>query len=256
MKIHIHATCWNEIDMLPFFFRQYDPIVSRYFIYDDGSDDGSLQLLLAHPKVTVMPFELGGDSIIESAFARVNSLWWPSRNQADWVLVCNVDEFFWHKDLPGYLQDCTTNGTTFLQAEGYQMISETFPPSGMDLTQFARSGARFKNMDKPAFFNPNEITDSGFGIARHSCMPVGNVVRPEKDEILLLHYKHLGVDYVFKRHEELRQRLRAGDRARNFGHHYSPETTRQRHDSYLEAAQELFSLQEAQQARAHMHNFS
>jgi len=37
--------------MLPLFFRNYDPWVDQYFIYDDGSTDGSIETLKAHPKV-------------------------------------------------------------------------------------------------------------------------------------------------------------------------------------------------------------
>ena len=31
--------------MLPFFFKNYDPWVDRYFVYDDGSEDNSIDLL-------------------------------------------------------------------------------------------------------------------------------------------------------------------------------------------------------------------
>ena len=49
--VHVYAQCWNEAEMLPFFFRHYDGLVDQYFIYDDGSDDGSSELLSIHPKV-------------------------------------------------------------------------------------------------------------------------------------------------------------------------------------------------------------
>ena len=94
-------------------------------------------------------------------------------------------------------------------------------------------------MDKPAFFNPDAITDSGFGIARHSCNPRGRVVRPPRDEILLLHYKHLGLDYLLARHAELDARRRSLDRERGYGYHYDPEVTMQRHTSYMQQAEEL-----------------
>ena len=43
--IHLHATCWNEERMLPFFFRYYDRFVDRYFIHDNQSSDGSIEIL-------------------------------------------------------------------------------------------------------------------------------------------------------------------------------------------------------------------
>ena len=51
MIVHLYAQCWNDEWILPFFFRHYDGLVERYVIYDDGSTDGTLALLRAHPKV-------------------------------------------------------------------------------------------------------------------------------------------------------------------------------------------------------------
>ena len=39
--------------MLGFMFRNYDDLVQRYVVYDDGSTDGSLDILAAHPKVEI-----------------------------------------------------------------------------------------------------------------------------------------------------------------------------------------------------------
>ena len=35
LTVHVYAQCWNEVEMLPFFFRHYDGLVDQYFIYDD-----------------------------------------------------------------------------------------------------------------------------------------------------------------------------------------------------------------------------
>jgi len=41
LTVHVYATCWNEEKMLPYFFRHYDTLVSRYFVFNDGSTDHS-----------------------------------------------------------------------------------------------------------------------------------------------------------------------------------------------------------------------
>ena len=38
--VHLYTICWDEADMLGFFFRHYDSWVDRYVIYDDGSTEG------------------------------------------------------------------------------------------------------------------------------------------------------------------------------------------------------------------------
>jgi hypothetical protein len=218
--VHLHASCWNEARMLPFFFRHYDRLVDRYFIYDNQSDDGSLAILAKHPKVTVLPLALEGDSFVLAAFAQVNDFWIKSRGKADWVAVVNIDEFLWHPDIRRYLRDCRRSGITWTQANGFQMISPRFPETGDNLARTVRTGMRAPAYDKPAFFNPEAVTHSGFGIARHQASPSGRIVRPAADEILLLHYKHLGLDYVTKRSAELGARLRPGDIAGKYGTQY------------------------------------
>ncbi len=250
MIVHLHASCWNEERMLPYFFRHYDRFVDHYFIRDNQSTDRSLDILRAHPHVTVLPLVLEGDSLVEAAFAQVNSFWWPSRGKADWVAVCNIDELFWHIDMRWYLQECKKKGITFLRSIGYQMVSDSFPGPDDDLCRTHRFGARDRLYDKPSFFDPDAITHSGFGIARHGSRPKGRVVGPRKEEILLLHYKHLGLDYVRARHAELDSRRRQLDRGRGHGFHYDPEETLRRHARFTAARREVTPGDQGPRAQA------
>jgi hypothetical protein len=239
MKVHLHASCWNEERMLPFFFRHYDPVVDRYFIHDNGSTDRSLELLAAHPKVTVLPLELEGESLCQAAFEKVNDFWLCSRGQADWVAVCNIDEFFYHQDLAWYLAACRRRGITFLPTRGYEMVSDTFPAPDHDLPRTIRHGTRAPHYDKPSFFNPDAITHSGFGMARHTAAPRGRVLVPDRPEMVMLHYKNLGLEYVRTRHAELGARMRELDRKKKWGFQYDPELTVQRFHEFRAAAREV-----------------
>ncbi|WP_119302988.1 glycosyltransferase family 2 protein [Dongia deserti] len=58
--IHLYCLCWNEERMLPFFFRHYDDLVARYFVFDNGSTDRSIGMLKQHPKVTLGEFRAVG----------------------------------------------------------------------------------------------------------------------------------------------------------------------------------------------------
>src|SRR6185503_2039717 len=108
-RVHLYATCWNEIRLLGFFFRHYDRFVQRYVIFDDGSTDGSLDLLQGHPKVELRRFyRRDCDSFTLSERDLFNHCWKESRGfrggpQADFVIICDVDEHLVHRDLGGYL---------------------------------------------------------------------------------------------------------------------------------------------------------
>lgn len=66
--IHLYSICWNEAYLLPYFFRYYDQYVDQYIIFDDGSNDSSLEMLNQHSKVEVRPLPRSGeDSYILAA---------------------------------------------------------------------------------------------------------------------------------------------------------------------------------------------
>jgi hypothetical protein len=128
MEIHLYALCWNDADMLPFFFRHYDPVVSRYFIYDDHSSDDSRDLLHSHPNVEVEPFVRSDpESFTLSEMSISNECWKRSRGWADWVIVTDIDEHLFHPSLTALLMRYKALGVTIAPALGYQMVAEEFP---------------------------------------------------------------------------------------------------------------------------------
>ena len=150
IRVHLYALCWNEARMLPFFFRHYDAIVDRYFIFDNGSIDGSLEILGSHRKVTLEHFTVEGPSFVFAAQKFYNQCWKASRSQADWAIVCNIDEHLYHRDLREYLRECRRNNYTLIIPEGYQMISEEFPSGDQPLYLQVRTAARFRTWTSPS----------------------------------------------------------------------------------------------------------
>ncbi len=207
--------------MLGFFFRHYDPLVERYFMFDDGSEDGSLDILRAHPKVTLGRFAYTEAlSRILSTVDFFDNCWQQSRGQADWVVLTDVDEHLWHPDLAAYLAACDRAGVTAVPALGFQMLSETFPPSDAVLTDWLRLGAPWGQMSKLNLFKPDALTATRYGPGRHTAEPQGRVVCPARDEVRLLHYKYLDFERLFERHQACVPRSRPIDREREYGHKY------------------------------------
>lgn len=219
--MHLYAACWNEIGMVEWFLRHYDPWVERYVIFDDGSTDGSPERLAEHPRVELRRFErTHPDSLVLSLLELYDNGWKESRGKADWVVVVNLDEHLHHPDPLGYLDRCARAGVTAIPALGYQMVSETAPPPEATLTEAVRLGVPWRNMSKLALFDPNAIDEIAYAVGRHSAAPTGRVVYPDRDELVLLHFKCLGVDWVDGRHAEQRTRLGTVDRSKGYGHRY------------------------------------
>jgi hypothetical protein len=222
MQVDVYTICWNEADMLGFFFRHYDELATRYIVYDDGSTDGSLDILRDHPKVEVRRFpRVIQDSFVLSHAEFHNSVWKESRGAADWVLLTAIDEHLDHKSLPDYLGRCRKAGITMMPAVGFQMVSDEFPGTGETLSQSRVFGCPFGQMNKLAVFNPTALRETNFDPGRHTGEPAGDIVIPEHDQLMNLHYKYLGFDRIYERHKLLATGLGPGDRQRSYGHRYS-----------------------------------
>jgi hypothetical protein len=218
-KIELYCLCWNDARMLPYFFRHYDQIVDKYFIFDNGSTDRSLSILEKHEKVDLSHFDVEGDSFCEEECRLCDSIWLGS--DADWVIIPDIDEHIYHPDLRGYLRECADTGITAIESIGYEMISEAFPSESDRLVETVTVGTRSIGHDRLCIFNPRQIAETNFSMGRHRASPTGHVEWPEYPEVLLLHYKQLGLEYPIARSAQLRQGLRPLDLEKQWGVHYT-----------------------------------
>jgi hypothetical protein len=221
MRVHLHTVSWNERRMLDFFFRHYDPWVDAFFVHDDNSTDGTREILERHPKVTVAPLvRVHADSWVRSEQQIYDQSWKQSVGVADWIVAVNIDEHLYHPDIGGYLAGCATAGITAIPALGYQMVTAHWPNPDSVLWRDYPEGAPSAQMSKIGIFDPNRIAETGFGPGRHQAHLTGEVRLPERDELLNLHYKYLGIDETLARHRELLTGLRETDIRKNWGHKY------------------------------------
>jgi glycosyltransferase involved in cell wall biosynthesis len=221
--VHLYTVCWDEADMLGFFFRHYDPWVSRYVIYDDGSTDGSLDILRAHPRVELRTFARSeAESFVLSHRRLQNEAWKESRGQADWVVVTAIDE---HLHVPGfamtdYLAEEADRGVTLIPALGFDLNHPDMPGDTGLLTERVPRGRPRLAFNKLSLFKPEALRETGFGPGRHDATPRGDLCLPARDTLLLWHYKHLGFERNADREAAQAERLGRTDRALGLGQHY------------------------------------
>ena len=221
MRVHLHTLCWNDRRMLDYFFRHYEPWVDRFYIFDDHSTDGTLEYLQARSDVVVEPLRrIDPDSWVLSAKHIYDTDWMRSIGEADWVVITNIDEHLHHPAMRRYLAVLKDRGVTVVPALGYQMITESFPPPESVLWRDHTMGAPWRNMSKVGIFRPDCIKAVDFAPGRHHVRLKGEVVFPERDEVLNLHYKYLGIAETHGRHATQAPRLGKVDRAQNWGHKY------------------------------------
>jgi hypothetical protein len=206
--------------MLPFFFRHYDELVDEYFVYDNGSTDASLMMLRDHGRVHIEHFDVHGDSFVDEERRLGDTIWQRSRGKADWVIVTDIDEHIYRPDLIAYLERCSAQGITAIKTVGYDMVADHFPAGNAKLVDQVSHGCRSAGLDRLCIFNPDAITATHYGPGRHKAWPEGHVVWPLSSEVLLLHFKQMGVDYVCERSAELARGIKTGDIDKGWGKHY------------------------------------
>lgn len=220
-RVWLFTMSWNEERVLPFFFRHYDPWVDRYVVYDDGSTDATLAMFAAHPRVEVRRFErVVPDSFVLSNRILFDNVWKEVRGIAAWAVVTAIDEHLHHPDITGYLRQCRAAGVSAIPALGFQMLSDTFPPASEWLAETRRLGMPHYEMCKLSILDPNLLDETRYSPGRHFAEPLGRVVYPEADELVNLHYKHLGRDETFIRHRKLAGGLGPRDIADGMGAHW------------------------------------
>ncbi len=227
LKIDLHCLCWNEARIIPFFLRHYLPLVDRIFVHDNGSTDQSLALLSGDERIKVAHFDVTGDSFVDEERRLSDAMWKPSRGEADWVAIVDMDEHIFHPDLHTHLADCQRDGITAIQAVGYEMVADRFPDTGSTLCESVTEGFRYPGaMDKFCLFDPDAILQSNFMAGRHDAEPTGRVVWDASHRVKLLHYKQLGLMYFLRRTAELSTGLRPGDIRNGWGAHYRRDIDR------------------------------
>lgn len=126
--VYVFAVCFNEAAILPFFLDHYAHHVGarKIVLHDGGSTDGSDSIAARYPQVEfiVAPSE----KLDDSELMRLrNEAWKPYRNECDWVVVCDVDEFLFHPDVRGTLRALRQQGVTLPLVEGFNIVSKAAP---------------------------------------------------------------------------------------------------------------------------------
>jgi glycosyltransferase involved in cell wall biosynthesis len=219
--IYVLACCFNEAAILPFFLDHYTNYVgaTKIFLYDGGSTDGSDLIVKDYPVEFIVEKH---DKLDDTVLMHIrNEEWKKHRNDCDWFIVCDVDEFLYHPDMKNKLMEYKRAGITLPMVEGSEMFSKVFPcfAKGRYLHQFITAGS-----PNPGFYNKNLIFDPkidiNYTMGCHRCLPTGDVRRSARAEFKNLHYKLLSFDYLTMKARKSDERLSDWNLKHGAGIHY------------------------------------
>ena len=219
MKIHAHILTYNEEKILPFTLDYYSSFCEKIFIYDNMSTDNSDEVFQKYDKVVVNKWS-SNNQINELNYIKIKSNSYRSHSRhADWVIVCDCDEFLYHPNLLDKLSEYKNNGITIPKISGHDMVSESFPIYDGDLiTNKIKIGSEiYAPFCKNIIFNPKLNIEYGIGAHSFKC---DEGIFSTNMELKLLHYKFLGIEYVEKIYKSRVDRLSEFNKQNKFGEHY------------------------------------
>lgn len=194
MKIDVFATCYNEEIMLPYFLKHYKQFASKITIFDNMSSDNSVKIMNEYG-IDVISFNTN-NKFEESVLMNIRNNCWK-QSDADWVIVCDIDEFIYHPNLIEILSNTKAN---HIITEGYEMMSEKLPTTDGQIYDEIKTGFLKPDYSKPCLFKPNQLTNINFSPGSHTANPTGNVNSISNSGIKLLHYKYLNRDILIKKY--------------------------------------------------------
>lgn len=222
MKIRLLTVCKNERAILPFFLEHYLPWVDEIVIADGNSDDGGPELAreIGGSRVRIVNLD-SGQALDDFSLMEIrNEYWKQDRNNYDWQIVCDLDEFLYHPYLLHTLDKFSRQSINLPKIRGYEMMSLSFPSYEKRLVEQVRRGwPNPQWLNKQIIFNPREVTVR-YDMGCHTCSVEGPVKQTD-ESLQLLHYRSLGYDYMIHKAAKAAARLSVRNQENNLGFHYA-----------------------------------
>jgi hypothetical protein len=209
--------------MLPFYLRHYSEFADEIIIYDDGSNDGSRELMEKCSKCKLLewPFDPG---LNDEAML---TLWYHAMHEArqdgiDWLIVPDIDEFIWSRNILSVLAAADSMDYEVLSVIGFDMIGDGqngLPKDdGRQIWEQCQLGIYQPVYGKPIVVKP--FSDIKWCPGRHGKLDGSPTPRNSchLQMLKLLHYRFMGPSYTHDRNQKNHSRVAVARKVPFGGH--------------------------------------
>ena len=213
-KICWITLCKNEMDILPFIRQYWERLgVDKVVVYDNGSDDGSVEYLSNIPYVDVRHFDSSGQNdVIQKTIKEQAYL--EFKDQFDVIILSDMDEVFYFNDFEAVLKEFIDGGYNVLATPIFSLCEDFKPPyvEGKLLHQQCHKFYKqrmnhmkgFEEISKLSIFNTKVTEQVNMSVGQHFVQTTPSMkILYSKDSFCLHLDKGFGIDYKFN----VRQRM-------------------------------------------------
>lgn len=221
LTIELYVLCFNEEKIILHTLNYYSQFCSKIIIIDNQSTDKSIALASGFKNVEIRKLPSGNQFIEDVLTESRNNCWKGST--ADFVIVCDMDEFLYDENLIEKLEKAKKHNISIPIINGYNMMSDYFPNDYKEIiTNQVKYGLRTTRFDKRIIFDPKNVKEINYRPGAHLCHPVLYKSVPEEVTITLklLHYKYLGKEYLYHKHQRYADRMSTISKEKKHGAEY------------------------------------
>ena len=242
-KIWLYTLCYNEMDILPFCVDYWVKLgVEKVIVFDNYSTDGSDKYLKKFPWIEVRKFNSGNgmNDIIHQQIK--NRCWTEAKGKADFVIVCDCDEWLWSNDLETELDKMKEGGYNVLGNKWYaltgdkplEQVMNEYRKENKYLHQILQRGYQqyinhqehYHNFGKFLLIDPNKIDYINWSVGQHILFGIKPYFKLYvSDKIFTFHLnKGFNEDYYVNRRIIMADRLSDMNKMYGMGvEYFTPE---------------------------------
>ena len=243
MTVDLYTLSYNEMRIAPFVVQYWKRFVRKAYIFDNGSDDGTIEYLSQFPFIEMGHFDSEG--LDDAINVRIkNSVWKNSVGTADFVVVCDFDECLYSKDLFGELQYMKDNGMSMCKPIEYMLLGREFPKYDGERFSHEIMNSGYRGDSKIILLDPNLIEETNWLPGCHVCHPKGIVKMYDGDKIFTMHHSEMSPDYCLDKFRRRRNRFSSTNMKYGYGTFYFTEDGKLRHDLEEKLRERCVSIKE------------
>ena len=215
MKVQLITFCWDEMAIIPWAVEAWKAFADKVTVYDNGSDDGSVEYLQQHG---IEVIQYGGNHLDNDMLMNYKNNAWKVTD-ADIMVVCDMDEIITGHDVRGSMERMLRCGGTLCAPVWYNLLWDKHP-KGRFIEKCLDWGCYDPN-PKTLIFDPHRIKEMNYCPGAHHCSPTGDVRYYQDGDIICLHVNNsLSLEYRIERFRKLNERRCANDHRKGYAQHY------------------------------------